>query len=60
MPSALTMAMTCIALMSTCKAYAMLLDLVLASTHRVAANFRVNFLPQIECRMRILEEAFRS
>ena len=58
--SAPTMATTCIALMSTYKAYATLLDLVLASTHRVAANFRVNFLPQIEHRMRILEEAFGS
>ena len=58
--SAPTMVVTCIALMSTYKAYAMLLDLVLASTHRVAANFHVNFLPQIERRMRILEEAFGS
>ena len=58
MASALAMAMTCITLVSTYKAIATLLDLVLASTHQVAVNFWQNSLLQIEHRMHILEEAF--
>ena len=56
--SALTMPTSCITLMSSFKAYATLSDLVLGMVHHIATLFQDWFVPQMDQRMHLLEEAF--